>query len=311
MQLMCSLRLLKWQVIKRILLASSALACIVACSGFGAPVGGMRRSGERVRTVWFLGDSLTEGQLETSPGIYVDSGGYRVQLYADFTTKEKVRYNFIGTQTDGPGAPTLPNGNNDGHAGWWTADLGNMLVSAGTGVQDVLSHVPTWMSTIGYPDIVVILIGANSVKHCYLNDSGTPGEPQVTYAVPAGATCGACWSGYIGANPSAGVVNAFEADYATAEQDTANEIVSVVDAVATGCNHTCREIVVNVLPQTGFVLTINAVNTKLAAALTSRTNVVYVTTPSITTADLGPDATHLTTTGYQKLGDAIYAAFPP
>jgi lysophospholipase L1-like esterase len=299
--------------VRRIALGFAALAMLVACGGFTTHVGGLRRSGEYQRTIWALGDSLTLGSLETSPGVYDNNqGGYRTRLYSDFSSREKIRYSFVGTLNNGPGGPTLPDGDHDGHAGWWTADHGNMLVSAGTGVEDVLSHVSTWMITIGHVDIVVILIGANSVKHCYANDTSVsdPGYPIFSYAVPGGATVGACWSGYIGANPSGGTIFAFQNDAAGAFQHTADEVIEVVDAVATGCAGKCLEVVVNVLPQVGYVNTIAEVNARISAGLAGRSNAHWLATPSITTSDLGTDETHLTATGYQKLGDAIYAALP-
>jgi lysophospholipase L1-like esterase len=291
--------------VKRVFLLIAITAIWIACSGFGGHVGGFRRAGVYPRIVWPVGDSLTEGALETSPGVYVDSGGYRALLPNSYTTIERLRYSFVGTLSDSYG-------NNDGHPGWWTADLGNMLGPAGTGVSDILSHVPTWMASLGKIDIAIIFIGANSVKHCYATDTSVsdPGYPIFSYAVPPGADIGACWSGYIGANPTAGQIFAFQNDVAGAIHDTANEIASVVSAVATGCSGNCREIVVNLTPQVGYVNTLTLVNAQLAALMNGRSNVYYVTTPSITVADLGNDGTHLTADGYQKLETAIYAAYP-
>jgi len=287
------------------------VAVAIACTGFTAPVGQFKRAGTGQLNLWVVGDSIADGKLETSPGVYIESGGLRTRLYADFTAPQKVLYNFVGTLDTGPGSPTLPNGHNDGHSGWWTADLGNMLGPAGTGVSDILSHIPTWMPTLGRIDVTVIQVATNSVVHCFSLDTSPsdPGYPVFTYAVPPGAGIGACWSGYIGPNPSAPTIFAFQADVTGAQQKTAAQIVSVVAAIH-AINPACRVFVNQIPPVVGYENTITQVNAQLASQLSGVQNAVYVATNLNNTTDLGPDQEHPTTAGYNKIGDADYAALP-
>lgn len=108
-----------------------------------------------------LGDSITKGcGTDAGPSNNwnavcgsSDTGGYRAPLWAALTA---AGYNatFVGTQVDGPSWLPASGASHEGHPGWTTAQILNIL--------------PQWAPTD--PDYILVHLGTNDIGHNHTVD---------------------------------------------------------------------------------------------------------------------------------------------
>ncbi len=210
-------------------------------------------------TIWPLGDSLTSG--------FNVPGAYRPQLHADLTAAGW-SVDFVGTATNDatPYLTTRGETHHDGHSGWFIADAAGSSIDNGRGLYD---SVGGWVSVIGQPDIILLMVGTNDLNR---NNLVATAPARFDLLLSRLASLAPAARIIVGSVPGASETNIYK------------------DASVTALN-----------------ASIDTFNASLASIVSSQAgsgvNVELLdVNAAMTLADLASDGLHFTQAGYNKLG---------